>query len=205
MPFERGALLSELHEVAGDLEREDTAEGVRVRARVPAGARGAPAPFELNGRRPTDPADVERPRSSASRDGARRPARRTSTTPATTCSPPRRARIEPGRASERRHRHRGRDPRGTRRTGAAALGPRRPARHRARELAGPDRRRLPRRAPRAAAEHRPRERRSRSSPATASPSSWWSRVEAPQFEEVGRADREPRAPRAASARPAADA
>jgi GTP-binding protein HflX len=36
LPFEEGGRLAELHEVAGDLERTDTAEGVRVRARVPA-------------------------------------------------------------------------------------------------------------------------------------------------------------------------
>jgi GTP-binding protein HflX len=38
VPYEEGGRLSELHEVAGELEREDTADGVRVRARVPAGA-----------------------------------------------------------------------------------------------------------------------------------------------------------------------
>ena len=38
LPYEEGGSLSELHEVAGELEREDTAEGVRVRARVPAAA-----------------------------------------------------------------------------------------------------------------------------------------------------------------------
>ena len=38
MPYEEGGSLSELHELAGELEREDTAEGVRVRARVPAAA-----------------------------------------------------------------------------------------------------------------------------------------------------------------------
>ncbi len=38
LPYEEGGSLSELHELAGELEREDTAEGVRVRARVPAAA-----------------------------------------------------------------------------------------------------------------------------------------------------------------------
>jgi GTPase len=38
VPYEEGGRLSELHELAGELEREDTAEGVRVRARVPAAA-----------------------------------------------------------------------------------------------------------------------------------------------------------------------
>ena len=36
MPFAEGGRLAELHDVAGDLERTDTADGVRVRARVPA-------------------------------------------------------------------------------------------------------------------------------------------------------------------------
>ena len=37
LPYEEGGRLSELHELAGDLDREDTPAGVRVRARVPAG------------------------------------------------------------------------------------------------------------------------------------------------------------------------
>ncbi len=36
VPYEDGAVLSELHALAGDLEREDLAEGVAVKARVPA-------------------------------------------------------------------------------------------------------------------------------------------------------------------------
>jgi GTP-binding protein HflX len=36
LPFEEGGRLAELHEIAGELERTDTAEGVRVRGRVPA-------------------------------------------------------------------------------------------------------------------------------------------------------------------------
>ena len=36
VPFHEGATLSELHDVAGGLEREDTAEGVRVSVRLPA-------------------------------------------------------------------------------------------------------------------------------------------------------------------------
>jgi GTP-binding protein HflX len=36
LPFAEGGRLAELHEVAGELERVDTAEGVRVRGRVPA-------------------------------------------------------------------------------------------------------------------------------------------------------------------------
>ncbi len=36
LPYDEGGRLAELHEVAGELEREDTVEGVRVSARVPA-------------------------------------------------------------------------------------------------------------------------------------------------------------------------
>jgi GTP-binding protein HflX len=36
VPFSEGGMLSELHDVAGDLERTDTADGVRVQARLPA-------------------------------------------------------------------------------------------------------------------------------------------------------------------------
>ena len=35
VPFSEGGTLSELHDVAGDLEREDTPDGVRVTARLP--------------------------------------------------------------------------------------------------------------------------------------------------------------------------
>jgi GTPase len=35
LPFDEGGRLAELHELAGDLQRTDTAEGVRVRGRVP--------------------------------------------------------------------------------------------------------------------------------------------------------------------------
>jgi GTP-binding protein HflX len=38
LPYDQGGRLSELHDVAGEMEREDTADGVRVRARVPASA-----------------------------------------------------------------------------------------------------------------------------------------------------------------------
>src|SRR4051794_8473178 len=37
VPYAEGGRLSELHDLAGEMEREDTAAGVRVRARVPAG------------------------------------------------------------------------------------------------------------------------------------------------------------------------
>ncbi len=54
VPYEQGALISRLHELAGDLEREDTADGVHVRARVPATVAEHLRPFELNGRLRTD-------------------------------------------------------------------------------------------------------------------------------------------------------
>jgi len=38
VPYEDGGSLSELHDLAGEMEREDTAAGVRVKARVPVGA-----------------------------------------------------------------------------------------------------------------------------------------------------------------------
>jgi GTP-binding protein HflX len=50
VPYGEGGRLSELHELAGDMEREDTAEGVRVRARVPAGVAPRFERFEVNGR-----------------------------------------------------------------------------------------------------------------------------------------------------------
>jgi GTP-binding protein HflX len=49
VPYGEGGSLSELHELAGDVEREDTAEGVRIRARVPAGAAGRFERFSLDG------------------------------------------------------------------------------------------------------------------------------------------------------------
>jgi GTP-binding protein HflX len=54
VPYDRGAVLSELHEVAGDLEREDTGEGVRVRARVPSAVAERLRRYELNGRPPAE-------------------------------------------------------------------------------------------------------------------------------------------------------
>ena len=50
VPYEEGSVISQLHELAGDLEREDTAGGVRVRARVPAEVAEQFRRFDLNGR-----------------------------------------------------------------------------------------------------------------------------------------------------------
>jgi GTP-binding protein HflX len=49
LPYADGGSLSELHDVAGDMEREDTAQGVRVRALVPAGAASRFERFAVNG------------------------------------------------------------------------------------------------------------------------------------------------------------
>jgi GTP-binding protein HflX len=49
VPYGEGGRLSELHDLAGEMEREDTAEGVRVRARVPAGVAPRFERFEVNG------------------------------------------------------------------------------------------------------------------------------------------------------------
>jgi GTP-binding protein HflX len=50
VPYVEGGRLAELHEVAGDLEREDTPEGVRVLARLPAPLAARYAPFTLRHR-----------------------------------------------------------------------------------------------------------------------------------------------------------
>ena len=49
LPYSEGATLAELHEVAGDLEREDRPEGVVVRASVPAAVAHRFTDFALNG------------------------------------------------------------------------------------------------------------------------------------------------------------
>jgi GTP-binding protein HflX len=52
LPFDQGGRLAELHDIAGDLDRTDTAEGVRVRGRVPATVAERFARFDVseNGR-----------------------------------------------------------------------------------------------------------------------------------------------------------
>jgi GTP-binding protein HflX len=49
IPYGEGGSLTELHDLAGDLEREDTAEGVRVSARVPATVAARFERFAVNG------------------------------------------------------------------------------------------------------------------------------------------------------------
>src|SRR3954463_6768279 len=51
LPYSEGGRLAELHDVAGDLHREDTPEGVRVVARLPATVAERYARFSLNGLR----------------------------------------------------------------------------------------------------------------------------------------------------------
>ena len=50
LPYGEGGRLAELHEVAGDLSREDTADGVRVRVRLPATVAARFEQFAVNGR-----------------------------------------------------------------------------------------------------------------------------------------------------------
>ena len=49
VPFDAGDRLSELHKIAGDLEREDRPDGVLVRARLPAALADRFADLEVNG------------------------------------------------------------------------------------------------------------------------------------------------------------
>jgi GTPase len=53
VPYEEGGRLAELHELAGDLEREDTPHGVRVWARLPPGIAARYAPYALSSGVPT--------------------------------------------------------------------------------------------------------------------------------------------------------
>jgi GTP-binding protein HflX len=48
IPYDEGGRLAELHELAGDLEREDKADGVRVLARLPAAVAARYQPFALD-------------------------------------------------------------------------------------------------------------------------------------------------------------
>ncbi len=52
VPYDEGGSLSDLHDVAGEVEREDTAEGVLVRARVPLVAASRFERFALDGAAP---------------------------------------------------------------------------------------------------------------------------------------------------------
>jgi len=53
LPYSEGARLAELHDVAGDfMEREDTADGVVVRARLPRTIAERYSRYSVNGARP---------------------------------------------------------------------------------------------------------------------------------------------------------
>jgi GTPase len=54
VPYDEGGRLSELHDLAGEMEREDTAQGVRIRARVPAGVAARFERFSVNGAAPDE-------------------------------------------------------------------------------------------------------------------------------------------------------
>jgi len=49
VPYAEGGRLSELHDLAGEMEREDTPEGAHIRARVPAGVAARFERFSVNG------------------------------------------------------------------------------------------------------------------------------------------------------------
>ena len=51
IPYGEGRRLAELHQLAGDLEREETPDGVRVQARLPGSVAARFRPFALNGAR----------------------------------------------------------------------------------------------------------------------------------------------------------
>jgi GTP-binding protein HflX len=50
IPYDEGGRLAELHEIAGDLEREETPDGVKVIARLPASFAARYQPYALSGR-----------------------------------------------------------------------------------------------------------------------------------------------------------
>jgi len=49
LPYDAGRPLAELHELAGDLKREDTPEGVRVSVRLPASVAARYSRYALSG------------------------------------------------------------------------------------------------------------------------------------------------------------
>jgi GTP-binding protein HflX len=49
VPYDEGGRLSELHEVAGEMEREDTPDGAHIKARVPVGVARRFERFSVNG------------------------------------------------------------------------------------------------------------------------------------------------------------
>ena len=93
VPYDEGGSLPELHEVAGEVERADTPEGVVVRARVPAVAAARFERFAVPTACPRSERAALRGGSPPSPAAPRAP---TTTTPASTCAPPRRRTLGPG-------------------------------------------------------------------------------------------------------------
>jgi GTPase len=60
VPYGEGGRLAELHELAGEIEREDTPDGTKVRARVPEGAAPRFERFAVAGARGGDGEQVSR-------------------------------------------------------------------------------------------------------------------------------------------------
>ena len=60
LPYSEGGVLAELHELAGDLDREDRPDGVLVRARVPTALTHRFADFAVNGAGATGDGQGER-------------------------------------------------------------------------------------------------------------------------------------------------
>ena len=58
VPYDEGGRLAELHALAGDLEREDTPDGVRVSARLPRRGRGRASRRSLAGAKPAPVGDA---------------------------------------------------------------------------------------------------------------------------------------------------
>jgi GTPase len=76
VPYREGGSLAELHDLAGEVEREDTPAGALVRARLPAGVAARFERFEIDGadgERPTESTAAREPRAAGSvglEDGA---------------------------------------------------------------------------------------------------------------------------------------
>ena len=142
LPYTEGGSLSELHEVAGEMEREDTPAGVVVRARVPAIAAPRFERFVVNGARSTARDDAALPaplgRRRRARPGSFRRRR------ASTCTRPRRPPSSP--ASARAWAPGSRSPSRPATPASWSRGrARRAPRDRAGQCSGADRRRIPRR------------------------------------------------------------
>ena len=120
IPYDEGGRLAELHELAGDLEREDTPEGVRVLVRLPATVAARYEPFALNGRWRMNALRVRRLDARATL-----PTRAYPGDAGLDLYALEDAALEAGERASRAHRGRGRDPGRTGRARAAALGPRR--------------------------------------------------------------------------------